>query len=44
MVLLGNLAVRTTTALEVDPQSGNVTGAEIPEEYLKPTYRDGWTL
>jgi len=44
MVLLGNFAVRTATVLEIDPQSGKVTGTEIPEESVKPTYRDGWTL
>jgi hypothetical protein len=42
MVLLGNLAVRAARALEIDPDSGKVTNAEIPEEYIKPTYRQGW--
>jgi hypothetical protein len=44
MVLLGNLAVRTAQALEIDPSTGQVTNAQIPEEYLNPVYREGWTL
>ena len=42
MVLLGNLAVRTASTLEIDPQTGRVTNAAIPEEYLRPEYREGW--
>ncbi|UCD23476.1 MAG: Gfo/Idh/MocA family oxidoreductase [Gemmatimonadota bacterium] len=42
MVLLGNLAVRAAKALELDPSTGQVTNTEIPEEYVKPTYRQGW--
>ncbi len=44
MVLLGNLAVRTAKVLEIDPRSGEVTNATIPDDYLNPTYRAGWTL
>jgi len=44
MVLLGNLAVRAAKALDIDPQTGQVTNATIPEEYIKPTYRTGWSL
>jgi hypothetical protein len=44
MVLLGNLAVRTAKVLEIDPRTGEVTNTAIPEEYIKPEYRDGWTL
>ena len=42
MVLLGNLAVRTAQAIDVDPQTGAVLSAGIPEEYMKPQYRQGW--
>jgi predicted dehydrogenase len=44
MVLLGNLAVRTGQALDVDPRTGEVKNAAIPEDYVKPTYRPGWSL
>ncbi len=44
MVLLGTLAVRTGRVLEVDPASGRITNMTIPEEYVRPTYREGWSL
>jgi predicted dehydrogenase len=44
MVLLGNLALRTGTPLEIDPRTGTVTNATIPEEYVAPTYRQGWAV
>ena len=44
MVLLGNLAVRAARTLELDPATGRITNANIPEDYVKPTYREGWTL
>ena len=44
MVLLGNLAVRTAQPIDVDPQTGDVKTAGVPEDYLKPTYRAGWSL
>jgi len=44
MVLLGNLAVRSAQVLEIDPSTGQVTNAQIPEEYVNPVYREGWTL
>jgi hypothetical protein len=44
MVLLGNLAVRSAQVLEIDPTTGAVTNATIPEEYVHPAYRAGWTL
>lgn len=44
MVLLGNLAVRTGRALDLDPQTGEVTNVPIPPELVRPAYRDGWTL
>lgn len=44
MVLLGNLAVRTGQMLETDPETGQVTNVKLPEEYVRPTYRSGWTV
>jgi predicted dehydrogenase len=42
MVLLGNLAVRSARSLDLDPSTGQVTNASIPEDYLKPDFRAGW--
>ena len=39
MVLLGNLAVRTGRAVTVNPATGEISGAEIRDEFLMPTYR-----
>ena len=44
MVLLGNLAVRSGRAIEVNPATGEVTTPGIPPEWLMPSYREGWTL
>lgn len=44
MVLLGNLAVRTGRVLQFNPESGENTNATIPEEYVRPPYREGWSL
>ena len=44
MVLLGNLAVRSQQALEVNPATGEITNARMAEEYIKPTFRKGWAL
>jgi predicted dehydrogenase len=44
MVLLGNLAVRAGRSLELDPDTGAVTNAAIPDEWVSPSYREGWTL
>lgn len=44
MVLLGCLAVRAGQPLNVDPATGQVSGAAIPDEWLRPTYRKGWSL
>ena len=44
MVLLGNLAVRSGAAVEIDPNDGRVLTEGIPDEYLRPSYRDGWSL
>jgi predicted dehydrogenase len=43
MVLLGNLAVRTAQPVEVNPQTGEVVTRGIPEDYVKPQYRQGWS-
>jgi len=44
MVLLGNLAIRTGRTLELNPETGQVTNVKIPDEYLMPRYRTGWSL
>src|SRR6266496_831834 len=43
MVLLGNLAVRTAQPIDVNPQTGVVVTPGVPEEFLKPSYRQGWS-
>ncbi|MCG8469160.1 MAG: Gfo/Idh/MocA family oxidoreductase [Gemmatimonadetes bacterium] len=44
MALLGNLAVRSGRAIELDPESGAiVNGGRIPTEYVDPPIRSGWT-
>ncbi len=44
MVLLGNFAVRSGGAVDIDPDTGAVLTEGIPEEYFKPSYREGWSL
>jgi predicted dehydrogenase len=44
MIALGNLAVRSGKTIELDPETGMLKTAGIPEEYWKPQYRSGWTL
>jgi hypothetical protein len=44
MVLLGNLAVRTGRAIEVNPETGEVLTPGVPTEYVMPAYRKGWSL
>ncbi len=44
MVLLGNLAVRVGGTIEWDAAAMRVTNMEVPEEYIRPSYRDGWHL
>ncbi|MBI1966895.1 MAG: Gfo/Idh/MocA family oxidoreductase [Gemmatimonadetes bacterium] len=44
MVLLGNLAVRTGKTLELNPETGQITNTTVPEEFITPTYRAGWSL
>ena len=43
MVLLGNLAVRAQLPVEVDPATGAVR-TKVPDEWMTPVYRRGWTL
>jgi hypothetical protein len=43
MVLLGNLAVRTAQVLDVNPENGAVLTSGVPEEYVRPRYRAGWS-
>ena len=42
MVLLGNLALKLGR-VDLNPETGAFTSA-VPEDLLKPTYRDGWKL
>lgn len=44
MVLLGNVAIRTRQALDIDAQSRAVTNVAVPDELVMPEYRNGWTL
>ncbi|MGH7671742.1 MAG: Gfo/Idh/MocA family oxidoreductase [Gemmatimonadales bacterium] len=44
MVLLGNLALRVARPLEINPRTGEVTNSTIPDEYIRPPYRQGWSL
>jgi predicted dehydrogenase len=44
MVLLGNVAIRMGRTLELNPTTGQITNCTVPDEYLKPSYRAGWSL
>lgn len=44
MILLGNLALRVGQTIELDPTGGAITNVLVPEEWVLPTYRDGWEL
>src|SRR5436309_5625771 len=44
MVLLGCLAVRLGRTLEINPENGQVAHLHVPEEYIPPNYRSGWSL
>jgi predicted dehydrogenase len=44
MVLLGNLAVRAQRTIELDPQTGRVLTAGVPDEWIRPPARQGWTF
>ena len=43
MLLLGNLAVRLQQDIDLDLKTGNVTNVPVPEEWITPVYRDGWS-
>ncbi len=44
MILLGNLALRVGQTIELDPTGGAITNVLVPDEWVLPTYRDGWEL
>lgn len=44
VVLLGCLAVRLGTTLTVNPSTGEITSPTIPGDWMRPKYREGWTL
>ena len=44
MILLGNLALRVGQTIELDPTGGAITNLRVPEEWVMPTYREGWEL
>jgi predicted dehydrogenase len=44
MVLLGNLAVRAGHPVEINPTTGDVLTEGIPDEMVRPRYREGWEL
>jgi predicted dehydrogenase len=44
MVLLGVLAIRAGQTLELNASTGAVTNMTLPERWVTPEYRKGWTL
>jgi len=44
MVLLGCLAVRSGQPLDVDPNTGQVSGATISDGWVHPVPRSGWSF
>ena len=44
MVLLGCLAVRAGRPLDIDAATVAPSNMKVPDEWLLPTYRRGWTL
>jgi len=44
MIVLGNLAVRSGQTIDLDTTSGALKTTGIPQEWILPTYRSGWTL
>lgn len=44
MVLLGGLAVRLQQVLDIDPATGNIVNVSVPQDYIMPEYRRGWTV
>jgi len=43
MIVLGNLAVRSGRAIELNPQTGELLTKGIPEEWVTPKYRPGYS-
>ena len=43
-VLLGNVALRTGKQLRWDGEKMRATNAPEADEYIRPDYREGWTL
>jgi predicted dehydrogenase len=44
MIVLGNLAVRAGRVVELDAETGAILTAGIPNEWMTPAYRAGWSL
>jgi len=44
MIVLGNLAVRAGRTVELDPESGAIQTPGIPNEWMNPVYRTGWSV
>jgi hypothetical protein len=44
MILIGVLAVRMGRTLEMNPDTGAITNATPPGEWVNPTFRSGWSL
>ena len=44
MILLGNLAVRSGQTIELNPETGVTANTTVPEDFVKPTYRAGWSM
>ena len=44
MILLGNLAVRMGRTLELNGETGAITNATVPTEWMTPQDRAGWSL
>jgi predicted dehydrogenase len=43
-MLLGNVAVRSGESFHYDPESGRISDSPKAAKYLKPHFRQGWTL
>ena len=44
IILLGNLALRAGTSVQWDIANMRVTNSEAANKYVKPTYREGWSI
>jgi hypothetical protein len=44
MVLLGVLAVRSGSTLDIDQTTGMPAGVALAPTWLKPEFRKGWTV